>query len=188
MSKSSVIVVDRDDVGKNIRVLISQVLGIDPKTNVVPNVSSSLAQPDNHIENPRDNPDMHAPTLSLEKSQDKERSEDITNELGNKDNLVDQPTDIVNIEELDSDDVPIGERLAPGITKRLKNKKGQVVGSSSAPSKSVWKNASVGPTKRWSKALSEEEGGVKDDGTNEEEENKDKTDASDEENTNSGED
>ncbi|XP_050876094.1 uncharacterized protein LOC127079768 [Lathyrus oleraceus] len=78
----------------------------------------------------------------------------MTNELGNKDkNHVDQPTDIVNIEELASDDVPIGQILAPGIAKRLKNKKDQVVGSSNAPSKSVRNKASVGPTKRWSKLV-----------------------------------
>ncbi|XP_050895608.1 uncharacterized protein LOC127102254 [Lathyrus oleraceus] len=109
-------------------------------------VSRSLAQPDNNTENPRDKPDVNTPTISLEKSQDKERSGEMTNELGDKDkNPVeknDQPTDIVNIEELDSDDVPIGKRLAPGIAKRLKNIKGQAVGSSSAPSKSVRNKAS----------------------------------------------
>ncbi|XP_050920391.1 uncharacterized protein LOC127138028 [Lathyrus oleraceus] len=154
LSKSSVIIADRDDVDKNIRVLISQVLGIDPKLNVMSDVKTSLAQSDFNTENPIDNPDMHAPTLSPEKSQDKERSEDITNELGNKDkNIVDQSTNIVNIEGLDSDDIPIGQRLALGIAKRLRNRKGQVVGSSRTPSKSVRNKASVGPTKRWSKVV-----------------------------------
>lgn len=37
------IVDDIDDVDKNICVLISQVLGIEPKTGVVPDVSTSLA-------------------------------------------------------------------------------------------------------------------------------------------------
>ncbi|KAI5386666.1 hypothetical protein KIW84_072988 [Lathyrus oleraceus] len=107
LSKSSMIVCDRDDVDKNIR-----------------------------------------------KSQDKERLEGILNELGNKDNNpVDQPTDIGNNEELDSDDGPIGQRLAPSISKRLKNRKGQVVGSSNTPSKSVRKKANIGPTKRWSKVV-----------------------------------
>ncbi|XP_050890997.1 uncharacterized protein LOC127096476 [Lathyrus oleraceus] len=78
----------------------------------------------------------------------------MTNELGKKDkNHVDQPTDIVNIEELDSDDVYIGKRLALGISKRLKNRKGQVVGSSNTPSKSVRNKTSVGPTKRWGKVV-----------------------------------
>lgn len=48
LSKSSVIVVDKDDVDKNICVLISQVLRIDPKTNVLSDVSTSLAQLDNN--------------------------------------------------------------------------------------------------------------------------------------------
>lgn len=76
---------DIDDVDKNIRVLITQVLGIDPKKNVVSDVSTSLAQPDNNTENPRDKPYVNAPTMSLEKSQDKERSREMTNELGSKD-------------------------------------------------------------------------------------------------------
>ncbi|XP_050914639.1 uncharacterized protein LOC127129517 [Lathyrus oleraceus] len=138
--------------------LLEPVLGIDPKTNVTPDVSISLAQPDNNYENTRNDLDVHAPTLSLslslEKYQDKERPEYILNELGNKDkNSIDQPNDIVNIEELDSDYVPIGKRLSPGIAKRLKNKKGQVVWSSSTPSKSFRKKANVGPTKRLSKVV-----------------------------------
>ncbi|XP_050916418.1 uncharacterized protein LOC127131544 [Lathyrus oleraceus] len=152
LSKSSVIVADRDSVVKNICVLISNVLGIDPKTNVVPIVSISLAQPDNNTDNPINDPDVHASTLSPEKSQD--RSDDIMNEMGNKDkNHVGQPTDIVNIEDLDSDDVHIGKILAPSISKMFKNRKGQVVGSSNTPSKSVRKKAIVGPTKRWSKDI-----------------------------------
>lgn len=71
LSKSSVIVADRDDVDKNIYVPISQVLGIDPKINVMSGVSTSLAQSDINIENPKDNPDMRAPTPSHDKSQDK---------------------------------------------------------------------------------------------------------------------
>ncbi|KAI5408155.1 hypothetical protein KIW84_054117 [Lathyrus oleraceus] len=259
LSKSNMIVADRDDIDKNICVLIFQVLGIDPQTNVVSDVSTSLA-PDNNIENPKDKPDVNALTLSPMKSQDKERFGEMTNEQGDKDkNPIeknDQPTDLVNVEELDSDDVPIGKRLAPGIPKRLKKRKGQVVGSSSTPSKSVKNKASVDPTKRWSKvvtpvskkkllkrkevpskpseydhytrlrptnrtcilvelkdtyktldenikscnerknkiemlikALSKEEGGLKSDGTDEEEENEDGSDASDDEDaTNSDED
>lgn len=46
--------------------LISQVLGIEPKTGVVPDVSISLAQNDNHTEIPLDNSDGDASTQSLE--------------------------------------------------------------------------------------------------------------------------
>ncbi|XP_050888939.1 uncharacterized protein LOC127094115 [Lathyrus oleraceus] len=157
LSKSIMIVPDRDDVDKNIHVLISQVLGIDLKTNVVPDVSTSLAQHDNNTENPRDKSDVNAPTLSPEKSKDKERSREMTDDLGDKDkNPVeknDQPTDIVNIEELDSYDIPIGQRLAPGIAKMLNNIRGQVVESSITPSKSVRNKDNVGPNKRWSKVV-----------------------------------
>lgn len=54
-------------------------------------------------------------------------SREMTDDLGDKDkNPVeknDQPTDIVNVEELDFDDVPIVQRLAPGITKSLKKRR-----------------------------------------------------------------
>lgn len=50
LSKSSMIIADKDDVDKNIYVLISQVLAIEPKTNAMSNVSTSLAQPDNTTE------------------------------------------------------------------------------------------------------------------------------------------
>lgn len=52
LSKSSIIVADRDDVDKNIRTLISQVLGIKPKTGVVLDISTSLAQSKNTTETP----------------------------------------------------------------------------------------------------------------------------------------
>lgn len=52
LSKSSMTVADRDDMDKNICVLISQVLGIEPKTNVMSDVSTSLAQHDNTTETP----------------------------------------------------------------------------------------------------------------------------------------
>ncbi|XP_050887278.1 uncharacterized protein LOC127092446 [Lathyrus oleraceus] len=136
--------------------------GCPAVTNAVENVEASrtsnkpsfVTALNNSFKNPINDPDVHASTLSPEKSQDKERSEDILNELGNKDkNLVDQPTYIINIEELDSDDVSIGQRLAPGIAKRLKNRKDQAVGSSNTPSKFVRKKDNVGPTKSWSKVV-----------------------------------
>ena len=107
--------------------------------------------------NPLDKSNVNVSTLSPEKSKDKEGSEVMTSDPADKDeNFVekkDQPTDIVNIEDLNSDDVPIGQRLAPRIAKRLKNKKGQDIESSSTPFKSLRKIASVGPTKRWSKVV-----------------------------------
>lgn len=52
LSKSNMIVAERDDVDKNICMLISQVLGIKPKTSVVLDVSTSLAQPHNTTKPP----------------------------------------------------------------------------------------------------------------------------------------
>lgn len=68
LSKSSMIVADKDEVDKNICVLVSQVLGIELKTSVVPDVSTSLAQPDNTTETPLDKYDVNVSTQSPEKS------------------------------------------------------------------------------------------------------------------------
>ncbi|KAI5410384.1 hypothetical protein KIW84_055766 [Lathyrus oleraceus] len=62
-------------------------------------------------------------------------------------------TDIVNVDNLDSDDEPIENNLAPSIDKRLNNRKGKVVVSSSKPSKASKKSVGVGPVKGWSKVL-----------------------------------
>lgn len=54
---------------------------------------------------------------------------------------------------MNSDDEPIGKILAPGIAKRLKNKKGKYVESSSKPYKFLKRSTSVGPTKWWRKVV-----------------------------------
>lgn len=71
LSKSGMIIMDRHDVYKNIRVLISRVLGIKPKTGVVSDVSLSLAQPDNTTETSLDKFDVNVSIVSPEKSKDK---------------------------------------------------------------------------------------------------------------------
>lgn len=72
--------------------------------------------------------DVNVSMLSPKKLKDKEESDGMSSDLADKDEnpieKKDQPTNIVNIEDLDSGDVPIGQRLAPGTTKRLKNRKG----------------------------------------------------------------
>ncbi|KAI5408741.1 hypothetical protein KIW84_054540 [Lathyrus oleraceus] len=104
-----------------------------------------------------DKSNVNVSTLYPEKSKDKEESDGMPGGLadkeGNSIDKNDQSTNIVNIEDLDSNHVPIGQRLAPGIAKRLKNKKGQAIESSSTPSKSLRRRNSVGPTKRWSKVI-----------------------------------
>ncbi|XP_050897106.1 uncharacterized protein LOC127103912 [Lathyrus oleraceus] len=114
-------------VDKNIHVLIFQVLGIEPKTGVVSDVSTSLAQPDNPTETPLDKFDENVSTQSLEKSEEKDGSDGMSGDLSDKEeNSIekkDQSTDIVNVDDLDSDDEPIGKRLDLGIAKRLNNRK-----------------------------------------------------------------
>lgn len=107
--------------------------------------------------NPLDQFDVNVSTLSPKKPKDKEGPEGMNNDLGDIDEKFvekkDQSTDIVNIEDLDYDDLPIDQRLAPRIAKRLKNRKGQAIETSNTPSKSLRKRASVCPTKGWSKVV-----------------------------------
>lgn len=151
LSKSSMIVVNRDDVNKNICVFISQVLGIEPKIGVMLNVSTSLTQPDNTTKIPLDKYDFNVFTQSPKTSKDKKDSDGMSGDLADKkENSTkkkDQSTNIVNIDDLDSDDVAIGQILDLRIAKRLKNRKGKAVESSGMPSKYIRRRTSVGPTK-----------------------------------------
>ncbi|XP_050902793.1 uncharacterized protein LOC127115250 [Lathyrus oleraceus] len=114
LSKSSMIVAERDNVDKDICVLISQV---------------------------------------LEKDDSNGMSGDLTDKEENSGEKKDQSIDIVNIDDLDSDDKLIDKKLAPRIAKRLKRIKGKVVESSSKPSKALKICTSVSPTKWWSKVV-----------------------------------
>ncbi|KAI5415542.1 hypothetical protein KIW84_040822 [Lathyrus oleraceus] len=123
LSKSSMIVAERDNFNTNFfHVLISQVLGIEPKTGVVPNVSTSLAQTDNPIETPLDKSDGNVSTKSPKKSEEKDDSDGMYGDLSDKEENFsqkkDQSTYIVNVDDLDFDDEPISKRLDPGIDKK----------------------------------------------------------------------
>lgn len=59
----------------------------------------------------------------------------------------DQSIDIVNIDDLKLNDEPISKILALEIAKRLKNRKGKAIESSSTPSKYLRRRTCVGPTK-----------------------------------------
>lgn len=157
LSKSSMIVDDRCDVDKHIHVLISQVLGIEPNTGVVPDVSISLAQRDNTTDTALDKFDVNMSIQSPEKLEDKEDSDGMSSDLADKEaNSIekkDQSTYIISIDDLNSDDEPIGKRLASGLAKRLKNIKGKGVESCSTHSKSLRRRTSVDPTKGRSKVF-----------------------------------
>ena len=64
-----------------------------------------------------------------------------------------QETEFIDLEDVDSDEEPITKKLAPGIAKRLKNKKGKVVMTRSTHVKTAaQKSTPVTPTtSRWSK-------------------------------------
>lgn len=65
----------------------------------------------------------------------------------------DKSINIVNVDDLDSDDEPIGKILAQIIAKRLRNTIGKDVASASRPSKAPKKSVVVGPAKGWSNVM-----------------------------------
>lgn len=78
------IVANRDDVDKDVHVLISQVLGIEPKNGVVSDVSISLAQPGNITETHLDKFGVNMSTQSPEKYKEKEESDGMSGDLADK--------------------------------------------------------------------------------------------------------
>ncbi|XP_050889545.1 uncharacterized protein LOC127094811 [Lathyrus oleraceus] len=125
-------------------------------------VTTSLAQTDHHIETPLEKSDGKSdcesvPIKSPEKYEEKDDSDSMYVDMSDKEEKSgvkkDQSTSIINIDDQDSDDEPIGKRMAPGMAKRLKSRKGKVVESTSKPPKAPKKSKSVGPTKGWSKVV-----------------------------------
>ncbi|KAI5389640.1 hypothetical protein KIW84_075075 [Lathyrus oleraceus] len=194
LSKSSMIVPDRDDVDTNICMLVSQVLGIEPKTGVVTDVSTSWAQPDNTTKTPLDKSDVNMSTQSPEKLEDKEDYDGMSSDLADKEaNFVgkkDQSTDIVNIYDLDSDDKPIDIVMTSGQKPSRSTTRAGILVDLKDTCKTLDETIKI-CTKRKSnleiliKALSEEEGNLKDDETGEEDANEEGDDASDDEQTTS---
>jgi hypothetical protein len=67
--------------------------------------------------------------------------------------------DVVDVDELDLDDVPLAQTLGDSVAKRLRGNKGKVVPSKKTTAavtetpKSRTKSAGVGPKKGWSKVM-----------------------------------
>lgn len=153
LNQTSMNATDKDYVDKSIYVLLSNILDITTESNVVSNVTTSLAQPDYPAETTQDNAhgvfDKETDSIeTLTKPQEDEIEVDPVNAQKEKSNdsvfveeekspsdkeckeentgvNIAQFIDVVNMEELDSDDELIGKRLAPGILKFLKNMKGK---------------------------------------------------------------
>ncbi|XP_050896386.1 uncharacterized protein LOC127103151 [Lathyrus oleraceus] len=162
LGQSSINDADKNIVDKIISVLISQILGIESNSDVVSDVTTSLAQTDHSIETLPEKYDGKSNSESvIVKSPKKYKEKDDSNcmfvDISDKEENVgvkkDQSTYIVNVEDLDSDDESIGKRLAIGVAKRLKSRKGKVVKSISKYPKAPNKSTSVGPAKRWSKVV-----------------------------------
>ncbi|XP_050917850.1 uncharacterized protein LOC127135075 [Lathyrus oleraceus] len=134
LGQSSMNIVDKDSVDKNIHVLISKILNVEPKSDVMSDVTTSLGQADHPIE------------TSLEKYDGKSDSESFSIKSPKNSDEKDD-FDIMFVDMSDKD------RLAPGIAKRLKNRKGKVVESTRKPPKATKTSQSVGPAKGWSKVV-----------------------------------
>ncbi|XP_050889927.1 uncharacterized protein LOC127095256 [Lathyrus oleraceus] len=146
LGQSSMNVTDKDNVDKSIHVLISKILNAEPKSDVVSDVTTSLTQTDHPIETSLEKSDgkydsEFVPIKSLEKSEEKDDSDSMSVDMSDKEENFgvkkDQSTNIVNVDDLDSNDDPIGK----------------VVKSTSKPPKALKKSTSVGPAKGWRKVV-----------------------------------
>ncbi|KAI5407033.1 hypothetical protein KIW84_053334 [Lathyrus oleraceus] len=131
LGQSSMNVDDKYIVDKSISVLISQILGTELKSLVVPDVTTSLAQTDHPIETTLEKYDGKSdsefvPIKSPEKSEEKDDSDKsmfveeekiLSKEEEITDVKKDKSTNIANIDDLGSDDESIGMRLALSIAK-----------------------------------------------------------------------
>ncbi|KAI5426145.1 hypothetical protein KIW84_031826 [Lathyrus oleraceus] len=115
LGQSSMNVNDKDTVDKSICVLISQIWGTEPKSVVVSDVITSLAQTDHPIKTSLEKSDGNSdsefvPIKSPEKSEEKGDSDimfvDMSNKEENSGVKKDQSTDIVNVDDPDSNDEP----------------------------------------------------------------------------------
>ncbi|KAI5433247.1 hypothetical protein KIW84_020507 [Lathyrus oleraceus] len=139
LGRSSLNVVVNDTIDKSIHVPLSKILVVDPGSGVVSDVATSLAEPDHPIETTQEN--SHAESISGEKDDSDDESMYVKGEknLSDKEESVSvkkyQSTDIVNVDDLDFDDEPIGKILSHGIAKRLKSTedRGVVVASIEQP-------------------------------------------------------
>lgn len=86
-------------------------------------------------------------SMSIEEEKNMYEEKDIIGVEKNK------SINIVNVDDLDSDDEHIVKRLALVIAKRLSDRIWKVVASASKPSKAPKKSDDVGPAKGWSKVV-----------------------------------
>ncbi|KAI5387401.1 hypothetical protein KIW84_073508 [Lathyrus oleraceus] len=116
LGQSSINDADKNIVDKIISVLISQILGIESNSDVVSDVTTSLAQTDHSIETLPEKYDGKSNSESvIVKSPKKYKEKDDSNcmfvDISDKEENVgvkkDQSTYIVNVEDLDSDDESI---------------------------------------------------------------------------------
>lgn len=126
LGQSCMNVTDKDIIDKIIRVIVSQILGIEPKSDVVPDVTTSLAQTDHPVETPLEKFDGKSDSefvsiKSPEKYEENDDSDSMSIDMSDKEENYgvkkDQSTYIVNVDDLDSDDEPLGKRLASWIDK-----------------------------------------------------------------------
>jgi hypothetical protein len=127
------------------------------EVNVVPDVPTSLAQDgstarmvDSKEGSVPDTPTLSEDPQNQEILDDKgEKHEDLPAGEGT-DKSESEDRNVVDLDDFDSMDQTLSEVAGGSIAKRLRNKKGKVVATSTTPTKTP-KGSSVGPKKGWSK-------------------------------------
>jgi len=139
----------------------------DVQEDVGPDVETSLGQPDNLVDDTakivgEKEPSFEtAPekevnsgnTVVNSHSEVNEESEEDPKENQEEDYSEDKEKDkgVVDVDSLDSDEIPLINTFSESVAKRLRSNKGKVVTSVNKTSKTRTKTAGVGPKKGWSK-------------------------------------
>ena len=139
----------------------------DVQEDVGPDVETSLGQPDNLVDDTakivgEKEPSFEtAPekevnsgnTVVNSHSEVNEESEEDPKENQEEDYSEDKEKDkgVVDVDSLDSDEIPLINTFSESVAKRLRSNKGKVVTSVTRTSKTRTKTAGVGPKKGWSK-------------------------------------
>ena len=142
----------QDNVGPDVSTYLGQLVNLTGDEDVIPIVETNLEEdvnPDNIVEN------SHT-EVSGRSDGDSEKDEEEVDSESDK--------DVVDVDELDLDDVPLAQTIGDSVAKRLRSNKGKVVPSTRKSSKktatdvaetpkSRRKTAGVGPKKSWSKVM-----------------------------------
>ncbi|MCH84665.1 envelope-like protein, partial [Trifolium medium] len=152
--------------------ILSSLKKTSPEPDVVPDIGTSLAQPETVPDSP-DEESGYEYAAGEEKSQEKVVTEEevfgdgdeesqsaesdktvpLNEEVNVSEKTVADDKEIMDVDDCDSIDQPLHETFGGSIAKRLRNRSGKVVPSASVPAKTTKKTTVIGPKKGWSKVV-----------------------------------